>query len=143
MPFEKMEILKGNALFVLKNLFPLNIFEIASVWGMYGRAFASALDAGDFTFHYPGSKQYGPYWGISHRMRNSLKKTLLMEGLVDEINEIVRGKKVKSLKINEKGLSYLTQLLHRGMRLKGGKKMKESMRYDMYLFDREPLRAKK
>lgn len=123
MGFEKMEILKGNALFVLENLVPLNIHEITWVWGMYEKEFESAVDVCYPNVRYAGL--YGPYLEFPAEEEEFLKKTLLEEKLVDEIAEIVRGKNVKSMKINKKGLDYLRSLIDRGMKFEAKKELEK------------------
>lgn len=120
---DKLEILKGNALFVLENLVPLNVFEIAYVWGMYSDDFWDALHACNCQQKYAGF--YGPYWETPTKDAELIKKTLLEEGLVDEITESVKGKNAKSLKINKKGLDYLESLVNNGAVFKGLEKLKK------------------
>ena len=119
----KVEILKGNALFVLENLVPLNIHEITWVWGMYSGKFESALQACHYDIKYAGL--YGPYYEFSPEEEEFLKRTLLEEGLVDEVTEVVRGKYVKSLKINKKGSSYLESLTVNGMKFNVKKELEK------------------
>jgi len=120
---DKMEILKGNALFVLENLVPLNINEITWVWGMYSRKFESALQVCQHNVRYAGL--YGHFMEFSPEEEEFLKMTLLEEGLVDEVTETVKGKDVKSLKINEKGSSYLKSLTANGMKFNAKKELEE------------------
>lgn len=118
-----MEILKGNALFVLENLVSLNIHEITWVWGMYERKFESAVRLCHPDIKYAGL--YGPYLEFPAEEKEILKKTLLEEKLVNEIIEIVRGKNVKSLKINKKGSGYLKSLTDRGMKFEAKKELEK------------------
>lgn len=120
---DKMDILIGNALFVLANLVPLNIHEITWVWGMYSEKFKSAVQICHPNIRYAGF--YGPYLEFPAEEEESLKKALLEEGLVDEIIEIVRGKNVKSLKINKKGLDYLEFLAGNGMKFNARKELEK------------------
>lgn len=119
----KMEILKGNALFVLENLAPMSVLEITLVWSIYSTEFAAALRASNSRINY--GLFFCPSWRTSDEEVAFLRITLLEEGLVDDITEIVKGMGITSLKINKKGLDYLKSLTNNGLRFKGRKKLKE------------------
>ncbi len=109
-PFE-MEVLAGNALFVLLCLVPLNIEEIVDVWSMYSKEFEDALNMSN-------SHDCGNYWMTPKKEQALLKEYLLKEEIVEEINEIFKGKRIKSLKITVEGKIYLQKLINDGIKFK-------------------------
>lgn len=118
----KEEVLMGSALFVLQQLCPLNITEIVYVWGMYEDSFKDALSASNSFIYY--EELSGPWWETPEQEQETLKRFLLLSGVAEEVEEIIKGEPTKSLRITDKGVEYLLILEKCGTKFEGKEELK-------------------